>query len=462
MDTSFKLFRNRTFLWTVFTMSEILLFAAGHDRLPVSQLLGLALLGFAVFLWSTEIFPLYASSLLVVTASALILGIPKGLLPPGKSYQIFYAPFADPVIILFFGGFVLARALQKYALDAFLATTLLGRFGRSPSSLLLGLMLSTGFISMWMSNTAAAAMMLAVAAPILSGIRKDNPLRKSLVLGIAFGANIGGIATPIGTPPNAIAIGFLQSKGQPVDFVGWVLMAFPLAVVLMGFSWAMLMLLFPPSEKCVAAQIKTQSRLSGRQKSVLALTACTLLLWLTSGAHHLPSSLIGLASASMLFASGLLRGEDLKEIEWEVLILMWGGLALGEVVAVTGLADRIAGLPIPPNSQFTMVAVMCFVTVLISTFMSNTATANIMVPVVMSLPVPSSHRLFLAVTVALSCSMAMALPISTPPNAIAFSAKELKTRDLFKAGLLVSVAGLALILAGYRMVIPLFLKAIGD
>ncbi len=412
---------------------------------------------FAALSWAMEIFALYATSLLVVLLSIFSLTQPEGgILDLGRSgFQQFLNPFASATIMLFFGGFVLATALNKYEIDRLIASRLMRVFGRRPFWIMIGLMGTTAFLSMWMSNTATAAMMIAMVRPLYEQLDRNDPFRTGLVLSIPFSANIGGIGTPVGTPPNAIALGILAQQDPPVylSFVKWMTMAVPLAIILLTLTAAILFFLFRPKHKEVDLQIKTSSNIDFKSKAVIAISMLTVLLWLTSEFHKLPESVVGLLGAGLFAATGLLNKEDFKRLDWDVLILMWGGLTLGRAMDMSGLSEWIVNLPIFSYEGFILFAIATFMAIFMSTVMSNTATAALLIPIIIVLP--GADPIMLAIMVALACSFAMALPVSTPPNAIAFASNIIRSQDMLKAGSIISIISLIVMLAGYRIVLPL-------
>lgn len=407
---------------------------------------------FAAAFWSMEIIPLYATSMVVVLLNVFMLARPGGVLDMDESgYQTFLVPFASPVIILFFGGFVLATVMHKYELDRLIARHLVKLFGQNPFWVMTGMMLTTAFLSMWMSNTATAAMMISLVRPLCNQLDEDDPFRAGLVLSIPFGANIGGIATPVGTPPNAIALGILSQHDIHLRFLDWMQMAVPLALVLLAIVALVLHFMFRPKHKTVDLSISPGRKLDRRSKGVIVIALLTVILWLTSGQHGIPEALIGLLAAGLYAATNLLDKEDFKNLDWDVLILMWGGLALGRGMEVSGLSEWIVSLPIFGFEGLLLVAIATLVAIFMSTVMSNTATATLLIPIMMA--IPAANPLVLAIVVALSCSFAMALPVSTPPNAIAFSSRMIRSRDMFRSGLLISFVSWLTLLPGYHLML---------
>ena len=406
----------------------------------------------AALFWALEVIPLYATSIVVVVLLILFLSTPINLIGADPNdYQIFLLPFSSPVIMLFFCGFVLAQAVKKHGIDKMIASKLFSLFGSKPVSILYGLMFIAAILSMWISNTATAAMMTAMVFPLLTSLDKDDQFKKGIVLAIAFGANIGGIGTPIGTPPNAIALGILRDNGYFIDFLTWMKMAIPLAFLLLLIAGLILYFMFYPKRQTVTLKIEKNITLSKHGKLVIIIGLITIVLWLTSVFHHIPESVVALMSVAALTGFKIINHADLKKIEWDILVLMWGGLALGKGIEVSGLTDWIFQLSLFEYEGVILVAVFCLLGVLMSMTMSNTATASLLLPIAIS--IPTGNHLFLAITVTLACSLAMALPISTPPNAIAFATESITSKDMFKSGIIVCIVSLFVILIGYEFVL---------
>ncbi|NGX53616.1 MAG: Sodium-dependent dicarboxylate transporter SdcS [Chlamydiae bacterium] len=408
---------------------------------------------FAAGFWALEVIPLYATSFLVVIFLAFFLTNTEGLFVLEKrTYMLFLAPFSSPIIMLFLGGFVLAAAIRKHRVDEFLMKRMLIKIGNRSHVILLGFLLMSGFFSMWISNTASTALMLLLIKPILKQIDHDDPFRKSLVLAVAFGANIGGIATPIGTPPNAIAVGILADHGINLSFLGWMVMAVPLSLFIMILAALALILFFPPKTTFIKYKPPPRTPLSPQAKWVMVVACFIILLWLTKPIHQIPEALVALLGVGILSAFQLIGTEDFKRIDWDILVLMWGGLALGQGMQTSGLIDHFISLPIFAAHGIALVAALCFLAVILSSFMSNTATANILLPIAMSFT--AFDKSLLSITVALSCSFALAFPISTPPNAMAYSLGTFKTKDMFKVGAPLTLIAVIVVLLGFEYIIP--------
>ncbi|GAB1489949.1 DASS family sodium-coupled anion symporter [Opitutaceae bacterium] len=409
----------------------------------------------AALLWVTEALPLFATSLLVIGLEAMLLANP-GNWPslgfeagPSPSFRHIFNTAADPVLVLFFGGFVLSAAAVQTGVDRAMSALLLRPFGQEPRWVLLGLMLVTLLFGMWMSNTATATMMLALITPMLAGLPRDEPFRKALVLGIPFAANISGMSTPIASPPNAVAMGFLRDSGHSVAFLDWMLVGTPLALALTLLAWLILWKRYPPATH--GLRIEHQgAQLSPRGWFVVGTFVTTVLLWMSDQWHGLPPSVVALLPAIALTASGIFTGSDLAKIEWRILILIAGGIALGMGVQITGLDRIIAGwLPAGSSGGVALLAVMVLATMAVGTFMSNTAAANLFLPIGISAATATSagtqiDPIHMAICIALAASLSMALPISTPPNALAYARGEFTTRDMARIALI--LGGLAAVL----------------
>ena len=418
-----------------------------------------AILVLGIALWVTEAIPLFATSLLIIGLQVILIANPGGWSGLGfatgeaPSYRQIFNAAADPILLLFFGGFLLARAVVNEGVDRALAAVLLRPFGSAPRHILLGVLVVTMIFSMWMSNTATAAMMLAVVSPMLEACPARDRFRKALLLAVAFGANLGGLGTPIASPPNALALSLLQRSGFTVSFLNWMLVAIPLAVGLCFFTWLLLWKWFPPSVSGLRFEFP-QAPLSDRGRNVLRIFALTLVLWVSDYWTGIPTPVVALVPAILLTGTGLITARDLGRIEWSVLLLVAGGISLGAGMQLTGL-DRILVdvLPVHRVSGYGLLAILVVGTILLGTFMSNTAAANLLLPVgiaaAMATGTGGISVTQAALSIALAASISMALPISTPPNAMAYARGEFSARDLAKAGLLIGVAAaLAILFAG--------------
>jgi sodium-dependent dicarboxylate transporter 2/3/5 len=410
----------------------------------------------AASLWVTEALPLFVTALLVVGLQIVVLANPGGwphlgfAAGPSPSVQEVVSGAADSVLLLFLGGLMLARGAERTDIGRVLSGLMLSRFTGRPPLLLLAVMALTATFSMWMSNTATAAMMMALIAPLLAGLTAGDPFRKALALGVPFAANIGGLSTPIASPPNAIAVGYLQSAGHPITFFEWMLVAMPLLALLLLITWLLLWRAFPPSAPIEPLPIE-RVRLTRPRALVMGTFGVTVALWMTGGWHGLPPAVVALVPIVVLTASGVLTPHDVNRLDWTVLILIAGGISLGAGMRMTGLDAVIVGwLPFDAANHPRAVAVVLVGAVLVlGTVMSNTAVANLLLPVGMSAGLSSGSSAVvvqLTVSIALAASLAMALPISTPPNAIAYARGEITTRDMARTGVAIGIISGVLIL----------------
>jgi len=387
----------------------------------------LAVFVLALILWVSEAIPLYIASLVI--AALLSIFVAQHL--PVADYKIFLAPFFSPVILLFLGGFVLASAILR-------------RVGKKPAAILAGFMGVTALLSMWMSNTAATALMIAVALPLIRSIDEKDPMRIGLLLCIPFSANLGGMATPIGTPPNAIAIAALRNAGVQINFLEWMGIALPATLILLVLAWILILILFRPKTKALSFSLHKAKKLGWKEWVVLTTLLVTVAGWLSGKLHGIPDAIVALLPAIVFFSLGLLGRKDFRSLGWDVLILMGGGLALGKAVAVSGLdkwlVSSLGMQGLPPIALF---IAFILLTVVLTNFISNTSSAALIVPLAMGFAEGSNS---LVVGVALAASASMLLPVSTPPNAIAFGSGLLKVKHMFRTGIIVAVIAIGVIL----------------
>lgn len=419
----------------------------GLEAAPARMLFVLVL---AAGLWLTEAIPAYAVGILVIALQILLLGNPDGgiFAEAPDDWQTFVVVLGNPLIWLFFGGFVLSTAITRTELDQALAGRLVGWFGGSPAALLFGVMAGSLLFSMFMSNTATTAMMLAIVTP-LAVILGNSPYARGLLLGVPFAANLGGMATIIGSPPNAIAAGSLAYvPGQSVDFLGWMIYGLPPALVLFAVIWLYLRLRYPDTGDAfqrIRATVTRQAETTVRAASTVPvwqrrITIITLLLtvalWITGQWTGLPTAVVSFVPITVFTATGILADKDVRGLPWDILLLLAGGLALGNGVRDTGLADwLVAMLPLAGLGELGVVLLLCYATLALSNLMSNTAAANILVPI--AVVMASGFESLAVIPLALCASCAMCLPISTPPNAIAFSSGRLAASDFLRGGLLI-------------------------
>jgi sodium-dependent dicarboxylate transporter 2/3/5 len=444
------------------------------DLTPVQQRM-IAIFVFAALMWMFEIIPNWTTSLIVIVVMlltvsnnglAFLCSTEAGSLVDYKSIM---ASFADPVVMLFMGGFVLAIIASKYGMDAVIAKGLLGLFGKKPKMVLLGFLIIISIFSMFMSNTATAAMMLAFLAPVLKALPENETGKVGLALSIPVAANLGGIGTPIGTPPNAIAIGALENAGYQIGFATWMSRMIPYVVVMIFIAWLLLQLFFPFKSDKIELKIEAKSHKWTWKDYVAWITFfVTILLWVTESITGINSNIVALIPLAVYTCTGVFGKEDIKEINWSVLWLVAGGFALGTGLNKTGLAAvLINAIPFSTMNVVIVMIIAGLICYFLSNFISNSATAALLVPILvvvgtaMADPAAANNAQFVALGgmnamipfIAMCASIAMLFPISTPPNAIASSTGLVKTADMTKVGIIVGVIGFVL---GYFLLTYIF------
>lgn len=424
-----------------------------QPALAPAATIALAVLLLAAIFWATEPIPAVATSLVVIGLLAGLIGVPATLGAEWArasggvtGWEQFIAPAASPLMLLMLGSLVLSASAQRTGLDRAVGAVLLRPFSASPRRLIVGVMLVSAFLSMWTSNTATAAIMLAVTRPVWSRGDLAMSTRAGVALAVALGANCGGIATPIGTPPNTIVFMLLQREGHALNFIRWMLIGLPVAAICLAVAAAGLLAALRPDRAAGALDLAPPA-LAGdpapdwARPAAAGIFAATVLLWLTSPWTGVPVAAAALVPIVLFPALGLLRPSDLNRLEWDVLLLILGGLVLGGAMEWTGLAGRLVEtLPLDDMPPLAVVGAVALVALLLSSFMSNTAVANLLCPV--GLGIASAMQggggamQAVGIAIAFGASSAMIFPVSTPPNALAYRT------GLFNVGTLIAVASL--------------------
>lgn len=437
----------------------------GIEGLTVTQQRTIAIFAFAALMWIFEIVPNWVTSLMVIVGSLLTIS-DKSLsfamhTDDGSifmSSKELMRSFSDPVIMLFLGGFVLAIVASKYGMDVKMARLLLKPFGKRPRAILLGFLVIISVFSMFMSNTATAAMFLTFLSPVLATLPEGERGRTGLAMAIPLAANVGGIGTPIGTPPNATAMGVMESAGISMTFGDWAFRMIPFVIIMVLIAWALLLFFFPFGTKEITIEIpKKETKRTWRTYVAWITFALTIILWMTEQWTGLNANVVALIPLVVYTATGVFTAEDVKEINWTVLWLVAGGFALGYALNDTGLAKTlISSIDFGSMSVALVFVVAGFVCYFLSNFISNSATAALLLPIMVAmgrgLMESTNAEAFahlggqpaLIAFVAMSASLAMLLPISTPPNALASSTGMVKTNDMVKVGIIIGAIGLAL------------------
>ena len=463
----------------------VAILAPGSLEGPARHVLGLAI--WMAIWWVSEPVPLAATSLL-----------PAGLLPAlgVVTAREAVAPYANELVFLYLGGFFLAAALERWNAHARIAYGLIAAIGFSSRRIVLGVMVATGFISMWISNTATAAMMYPIVLaiiPLFSGLDRDaHHTRTALLLGMAYAASIGGMGTLLGTPPNLILAGAARElAGQEVSFLSFLAFGVPLVVLLLPMCWALLVYVLFPSRAVLDAgasgvlkdRRKALGALRGGELATLTVFVLTALAWLNRErkeigdltipglvdiAPRLTDATIGILGALCLFVipardtdgskRPLLTWNEARTIPWDVLLLFGGGLSLAAAMESTGLAkwlgDHLTALGgLPPLALYLGLAVFVLV---LSELASNTAVATMMMPIVATLATAVGQPpLLLMLVAALAASTGFALPVATPPNTIVFGSGQVRVRDMARAGIALDIIAIALVVMVVALVYPL-------
>lgn len=368
------------------------------------------------------------------------------------------ATFANPIIILFLGGFILAIAATKSGLDVLLAKTLIKPFGTKSENVLLGFLLITGVFSMFVSNTATAAMMLTFLTPVFAALPANGKGRIALTLSIPVAANLGGMATPIGTPPNAIALQALNGPEMHmgIGFGQWMAFMLPLVIVLLLISWVIIKKEFPFTQKTIELKIEGHVHKGWRMTVVCITFAVTILMWLLDRVTGVDANTVALIPIAVFAVTGIITAKDLQEINWSVIWMVAGGFALGLGMNGSGLAaNAIASIPFGKWSPMLILVISGLICYFLSNFISNTATAALLVPILAVVCSGMGENLqsiggtpTVLMGIAVSASAAMCLPISTPPNAIAYSTGLVTQKAMLKIGL---VVGIITLILGYAV-----------
>ncbi|MFB6125255.1 MAG: DASS family sodium-coupled anion symporter [Halanaeroarchaeum sp.] len=451
----------------------------------------LATMFFAAVLWVTRAIPLPVTALSIPIV-LVVFGVYDSIDPA-------LTGFADPLIFLFIAGFMLANALQKYHIDRRIALRIMETLGFTPRLLILAVMVATAFLSMWVSNTATAAMMLPIALGILSEVVDDavveegspSNMQVATLLGVAYAASVGGVGTLIGTPPNAVVVAFLDRLvGYQLTFADWLVVGIPVVVLTLPLLWYILAFhLYPPEVEDIhnarerAAEIlEDEGDLGPYGRRVAIIFALTAGLWMLGGLGFLFRGVfsdpvfvtlfggagenvfggtghqgvlyfvvVGLLAIPALVLAGAADWDDLADIDWGTIILFGGGISLADALANTGgtgwLANAIFGALVAAPAALVVFVVIVFA-ITMTEMTSNTATTSIIAPVLIGIGgllsgtlglAPRPAAVFLAVVGGLAASFAFALPVATPPNALVFGSGHVEQRQMLRAGILLNV-----------------------
>lgn len=425
-----------------FLLVAIILAAAAYLAAGTLESQARTMLAITIFtgvMWATEALPLHVTALLGTVLAILFV-------PIGTTEA--FAPYFSPVVALLLGGLALARAMEKHGLDRKMASWMLVRFGNEPRMFLLGLMVATAFLSFWISNTATAAIMLPIGVSVLAAsgaAKKGSPYAKATVIAIAFAATIGGIATLVGTPPNAIAVADLAERGITVTFFDWAYHGLPFVALLLPLAWLAITAIHRPEIKKVT--MKQEKKTDGNGSGVLAIGALTVLLWMTSSYHGMPDAVVSVLAIIALYVAGLLDKNDIARMDWAILLLVGGSLGLAYGIGVSGLSGYMASalaLIVSGQGEIVLLLGVTLFAVVVTSFMSNTSTAALVVPIVVAMPLGGSVR-ELAILAGVASSLNFITPAGTPPSAMAYSSGYISVWDMVKPGVVITIIGVLLL-----------------
>jgi len=399
------------------------------------------------------------------------------------------ANYGSSIVFLFFGGFILALALEKVNLHKRIALSIIRKTGTTPNRVILGFMLATAFMSMWISNTASTVVMLPIALSVIQLlVKSDGGLTKeerhfslSVMLGIAFSANAGGIATVIGTPPNSVLIGLLENEyNMEISFLKWMLIGLPFSATMIGIIYFVLTrwmfpnkgIKFASSNALIAQKLADLGPISSRERHVLYIFATTVFLWVFRSLINsvfpslgLSDTIISLGCAIALFAIPyqfkkgvfILQWEDTSRLAWGILILFGGGLALAKGMSSTGIVSLITdGIAKANLNVLFTVSLLILLMLFMTELMSNVALVAVLAPVVAGIAIGLEiPLLYLLIPVTMASSCAFMLPMATPPNAIVFASGYVKVAQMARVGIFINLIAVVLLILMYRFVIPL-------
>lgn len=449
------------------------------DPLPCNVL---AVATLMISWWITEALPMPVVALLPLVLFPL-MGI--------STVSETAAPYANEVIFLFMGGFLIGLGIEKWGLHKRIALKIVSVTGSSGNKILLGFILSTGFISMWLSNTATTMMMYPIAISVISVVinmhekeRAKKNFALAMMISIAYASNFGGIATIIGTPPNVAYASYISKKYHvDISFFDWMVVAMPVSILLLVLLFFVLVLIFPNRiksnadfENMITADVAELGPISVPEKRVLIIFSMTALLWIFRSLINqlnfvkLDDSMIAILGAVLMFAvpagdhtvnSGkLLTWTDTSKMAWGILLLFGGGIALAGALEKSGIIQMI-GTALTENASitvFSMIAVVAIIALFLSEVMSNVAQVIVFAPIVTVLAESMQINPFLlGIPMTLAASCASMLPMGTPPNAIVFSSGHIKIADMIKAGFVMNLIAILLIVLVSFYIVPLVL-----
>ncbi|MGD9638125.1 MAG: DASS family sodium-coupled anion symporter [Alphaproteobacteria bacterium] len=475
-ETQKELIRRYFGLWAGIIVLCVMLFFKAPEGLTYKAWVAAAIGLLMAIWWVFESIPIAATAL-VPLVLAPMLGV--------SNLKTVAAPYSEPTVYLFMGGFIIAVAMEKWGLHKRLALSIIKLSGVRPAALVAGFMAATAFLSMWISNTATATMMLPIALSVISLINdgkdegKPNNFAIALLLSIAFSASIGGLATLVGTPPNALFAGFMsQHYNIQIGFGQWMMIGLPISIIMLFITWFFLTQISFPlknidlsgAENIVKKEIASLGKMSNGEARVAIIFTLTAVTWIFSSQlkkmypeMNISDAGIAIAAALLLFLtpSGMGKGINLmdwdtaKKIPWGVLVLVGGGLSLGNIITSSGLSDAIAGAltSLDKVPVFALISIISVVVMVVSHLTSNTATAAAFLPLVAGIAlVLGQNPMLLAIPTVIAASCVFMMPVATPPNAIVFASGMITVPQMVRAGFLINILALVLtVVVAYTM-----------
>ena len=379
----------------------------------------------------SEVVPPFVPTIVLLVVTPLLL---RPLSERFELGAVLHWP-AEPIIALFAGGMALGVAAQKHGVAASIAALVLRIAGARARNLVALVMIGTAVLSMWMSNIAAAAMMIAALRPLTQAPTVSASFRRGALLAIAVGANLGGIATPIGTGANGIAIAAVDSQ-YAISFLQWMAFAVPLVAAMLVVAFVLVVARTRVAGE-LAVLIAAPASLGRAGQAVVVLFFMAVAAWLSEPLHGVSAPLVALAVTAVLFGTGLLEGDDLGLLDWSTLGLIAGGLCLGRLIEEAGLLSSVADVPWNDYPRVARIGGLVFASAVMSAVMSNTATVALLVPLGLAVdPSPST-----AIAIAIGASFGMPFTISTPPNAMVYGTGDVPSRDLLWIGVPLMLIG---------------------
>ncbi|MDP5092987.1 MAG: DASS family sodium-coupled anion symporter [Polaribacter sp.] len=442
------------FFLATLLISFFLVYVLRDDAFTATQDYTMFLLFVSIGLWITEAIPPFAVGILII--GFLVFSMGRN---PEIDVTQYVQTWSDGVIWLFLGGFFLAESMKKTKLDESLLKYILPKLGNDSKNILLGIMMVTAILSMLMSNTATTSMILASIAPLIFTLGKESSLSRALVIGVPAAASLGGMGTIIGSAPNAIAVGALEGIGVQISFIEWMIIGVPAAFLLVFLFFKLLERRYQLKTQHISLDFlnaeteKPTSEDKIKKNIVLLVLIATLTLWLTSQWTGIPVAVVSGLPIVLLTMLGIVDSEDVRKLPWDTLMLVAGGLSLGLAIKEQGIAEYfVQSIQNFELNYYILIVLFGYVSVLLSNFMSNTAATTILVPVGISLVslIPGANVAFLPVIIGLTASCALLLPVSTPPNAVAFSLGIVGQKEFIPGGIFIGLLG-PIILIGFTI-----------